>query len=458
MECFLGIDASKGYSDFALLNSNREMLEEAFQFDDTRSGHDGLQELLKQMIDKHGINQLNCAVESTGGFENNWYAALIKMSRSMPVKVARLNPSGVKKNIEASLKRNITDALSASYIAEYLVSHPGSVTYEAQNTQYAAFRDLQTCLMLQKKQKTQLINELKMLLYSSFPEMSRFCKESIPGWVLEMLIYYPGAGSVAKLKPDRLAKIKGITLKKAMDIIENAKRSIASRPDPARDFIIKSLAREIIQKQDIIKNYKDYLTENCTGAEVDLLKTIKGVGAYSASSIMIEIEDIKKFPSPKHLVSFFGLHPELKQSGDKKVSRMSKKGRSGMRAILYMCAQSAVLYDPHFKQIYHRHRQKGKNHRQTIGVIMHKMLRIIWGILSSNCPYDACVDQKNQAKNSKAQSTKETEETIKKRRFQNHDPSAPVSNRQLRKRKAHLESQIGNAEQMRDHLNAPNQR
>lgn len=458
MESFLGIDASKGYSDFALLDNNKRLLEERFQLDDTRTGHLKLKELLNQFITTHKISLLNCGIESTGGFENNWYGALVEMSKSMPVRVARLNPSGVKKNIEAGLRRNITDALSASYIAEYLVSHSENITYQEQDTQYASFRDVQTCLMMQKKQSTQLVNELKMLLYSSFPEMVRFCKNSIPTWVLEMLILYPVPGCFNKLKPARLAKIKHITIAKAENIIERAKTSIASRPDPTREFIIKSLAKQILQKQDTIKEFKDYLAANCTGPEVSLLQTIKGVGAYSAASIMIEIEDVKRFPSPQHLVSYFGLHPVLKQSGDKNVSRLSKKGRPAIRATLYMCAQNAVLCDPHIKQIYHKHRNKGKNHYQAIGVIMHKLLRIIWGVLSTDKPYDCQVDQKNQTKKIREQQILEPQANDKKRRFQEHDLAAPISSRQNRKRKAHLESQVGIAERMRDHLDAPKQK
>jgi len=457
MESYLGIDASKGYSDFALLGKNKQPLEEAFQLDDTRSGHNRLKELLQHFIAVHKISLLYCGIESTGGFENNWYAAFIEMSKSMPVKIARLNPSGVKKNIEAGLNRNITDALSARYIAEYLVSHTEKTSYEGQDTKYASFRDVQTCLNLQKKQSTQMINELKMVLYSSFPEMVRFCKDSIPTWVLEMLILYPVPACFIKLKPERLAKIRHITLGKAEDIIEKAKTSIASRPDATREFIIKSLARQILQKQEAIKDFKGFLAVNCTGPEVDLLQTIKGVGAYSAASIMVEIEDIKRFPSAKHLASYFGLHPELKQSGDKKVSRMSKKGRPAIRATLYMCAQTAVVHDPHLKKIYHNHRSKGKTHRAAIGIVMHKLLRIVWGILSSNKPYDARVDQKNQTKNINEQKNIETEEMDKKRRFQKPDLTAPISSRQNKKRKAHLESQVGNAERMRDHLDAPEQ-
>ncbi|MEI7962191.1 MAG: transposase, partial [archaeon] len=172
-EANLGIDVSKGYADFVLLDSNKKQLEEVFQLDDTRSGHDCLKKQLQEMIKVHLLSKICCAVESTGGFENNWYASLMQWSKTMPLKVTRLNPSGVKQNIHAGLNRNVTDALSARYIAEYIIAHPQAVTYDKQNVEYASFRSLHKHINLQKKQQTQLVNQLKAVLYSAFPELMR---------------------------------------------------------------------------------------------------------------------------------------------------------------------------------------------------------------------------------------------------------------------------------------------
>ena len=126
-----------------------------------------------------------------------------------------------------------------------------------------------------------------------------------------------------------------------------------------------------------------------------------------------------------------------------------------MRATLYMCAQTAVLHDAHLKAIYHRHRSKGKKHKQAIGVIMHKLLRIIWGILNSEKSYESKVDKDNQDKKPMKQSDNKTEEINSKRRYQPLDMEAPVSNKQIRKRKAHVKSQVEQVEQVRDQQHAP---
>ena len=456
MNAYLGIDVSKGYADFTLLDQNKKQLENSFQLDDTRSGHDALKQVLEKSIEHHKLQQVFCAVESTGGFENNWYAMLIQISGSIPVKVARLNPIGIKHHVVAGLNRNVTDALSSRYIAEYLVAYPDKVVYEKQSDYYASFRSLHKHIFMLKKQNNQLVNELKMALYSSFPELMRFCKQGVPDWISEVLKKYPSAESLAKANPKTLEKINNVTMEKAEKLIVKAKNSVASRTNTVQEFLISSLAQQIQEKQQQIDKHKNFLTAQCQGEEVTLLESVKGIGAYSAAAMMIEIEDIRRFASPKHLASYFGLHPVWKQSGDKCGYRMSKKGRATMRAILYMPAQSAVMYDEHFKAIYHRHRSKGMCHKQAVGVIMHKLLRVAWGILTSTKSYEIEVDKKNQIRKVTTPVTQKAEEIKAKRRFQPMENDAPISRIQSKKRRAPIESQVPiNGKRVRDHQQEP---
>lgn len=456
MEAFLGIDVSKGYADFCLLNRNKESLEQVFRLDDTRKGHDALRKTIEKSIRKHSLEQVFCAVESTGGFENNWYATLLVASDELPVKVARLNPLGVKHSANAELSRNVTDALSSKYIADYLICHPAKVDYTEQNAYYASFRSLHQNIMMLKKQKSQLISQLKMVLYSAFPEMMRYCKEGVPKWVLELLIQYPTAAKMARARVKTVAKIKGITVDKAEKLKAKASNSVASRNNVAMEFLISSLASQLKEKQRLIVSNKAFLAQNCKGKEVELLESIIGVGSYTAAALMVEIEDIGRFATPAHLVSYFGMHPVIKASGDRTASKLSKKGRASIRATLYMPAHSAVMYDPHIKAIYHRHRSRGAKHRQAIVAVMHKMLRIVHGILSSRKPYNAKIDDANQQKNVEAIEKNPTKYLETVRRFQPEDLDAPISWSEKKKRRVPAESKVCDAEQVRDHPQTPN--
>jgi transposase len=456
MKWYLGIDVSKGYADFALVSDKLALQEEVFQLDDTKAGHEQLKIWLDVLFKRNPNLEIDCGVESTGGFENNWYALVIRLSSSFPLRVSRLNPSVVKNASKAMLNANKTDAQSAMEIAGYLKRYADQVDYAIRDNEYASFRSLHNHLELVTKQKTQLINELKQLLYSSFPELQRFCKQGIPAWVLELLILYPSPEKLARQKPEKLVRIKGITQDKAKSLIEKAQDTIASRSNPTYGFLISQMASEVRRKQEVVKHLKKYLEDHCQGKEKEFLQSIKGIGSYSAAAIMIQIEDIRRFASTKELASYFGIHPLIKMSGDKQmISRMSKQGRPAMRALLYMCAHSAVRSDNHMNSIYARHRANGKNHKQAIGVIMHKMVRVIWGVLMNEQVYDSSIDESNQTKNAQSPVQDVMKETDNKRRMQKFDSDAPISRMASKKRKVHVTSQAGKAELIRDLVHEP---
>ena len=135
----------------------------------------------------------------------------------------------------------------------------------------------------------------------------------------------------------------------------------------------------------------------------------------------------------------------MKESGDKKKKvRMSKKGRAGIRDILFNVAKTAVVHDKHIKAIYIRLRKRGMSYLGAIGVIMHKMLRIAYGVLKSGKKYDAEIDKKNQEVSQHENITEEERENRHiefSRRHQSLESEAPVSGRNWKKRKALLSSQ-----------------
>ena len=75
---YLGVDVSKGYADFVMFNSKQQQVVKNFQLDDTFDGHARLYEILCGFLADHKESRLFAALESTGGYENNWYNSLIK--------------------------------------------------------------------------------------------------------------------------------------------------------------------------------------------------------------------------------------------------------------------------------------------------------------------------------------------------------------------------------------------
>jgi transposase len=451
-EGFLGIDVSKGYADFLLLGRTANVLEEGFQLPDTK---DGRQELKKIISDwqVQGLEILYCGVESTGGYENNWHSFLKTSFKDSQVYVCRINPKGVKSVGEASLKRTITDAVSAENIASYMIAFGNKLDYGigemAVDDGFKEGRQHMTYIRMLIKQKVQLTNQLDMLLYQCFAEILVYCRHGKPIWLLKMLAKYPSAAAVKKAGAAKISEIRGIGGSKAEAILSKAQNNVQNI-SPQISHIIVAITKELLHKEQLISEEKQYLTALYQDSEeVKLLTSIPGIGIESAVIIVLEIENIKRFETAKGLTSYFGVHPTFKQSGDSLWgSHMSKKGRGEIRAVLYMATLSGVRYNPILKKVYANFRAKGMKHRQAACVVMHKLLRIIFGILKNKTKFSTEIDEKNQEKATDKQHQKEErdikENKIKnqqKHRFKEVSNDAPVSRRADQKIKKQIASQ-----------------
>lgn len=435
---YLGIDVSKGYADFVIVDGKKQPIEENFQLDDTFDGHCRLYQILLRFFQDHPESVLCAAVESTGGYENNWLNALLSFQTTLNLRVARLNPLGVSANSKADLKRNITDKISAQNVAEYMIAHPEKVSYE-QADPLASLRKQWGFIKMLSKQSTQLFNQLEPLIYSANPELLPHCKYGVPGWVLKLLKKYPTAAKLSKAKVVSVSKIPYITSARAQELVLNAKRSVASITDEVSAQLINAMVKEILHLRKVIATQTATMAKQCSVPEVELLKSFPGINDFSAIGLLLEIETVKRFSCVKKLASFFGLHPVYKISGDGTGRfRMSKKGRKEARRILFMAALTAIRSNPLIRSIYLHHIEKGMEKMAAIGVCMHKIVRIIYGMLKHNKAFDPQIDRINSAKQFK-NGTRIYQD--KSRRYQDYDLNAPISGRQNAKRKERKLSQ-----------------
>ena len=120
--------------------------------------------------------------------------------------------------------------------------------------------------------------------------------------------------------------------------------------------------------------------------EAILLMTIPGVSYYSALLIKAEIGDINRFPNHEKLVSYAGLCPSIRQSGEKEIrGRITKQGSKLLR-ILVQCANAAVRKrNP--RNFYLRIRRR-RGHNVAIVATARKMLVCIYHMLKKKEAYN----------------------------------------------------------------------
>jgi hypothetical protein len=78
--------------------------------------------------------------------------------------------------------------------------------------------------------------------------------------------------------------------------------------------------------------------------EAKQLMTVPGVGLVTATAFLAQVGDIARFRNPNRLVSYLGLDPKVRQSGDNDAhtGRISKEGSALVRHVLVEAAQTAI--------------------------------------------------------------------------------------------------------------------
>ena len=154
---------------------------------------------------------------------------------------------------------------------------------------------------------------------------------------------------------------------------------------------------ELIYLMNKAKYVQDIMAEQAKDIpEVKLLMTIPGIDFYSAMTIIGEIGDITRFPNPKKLVSYAGLAPRLKESGNLSLQgRISKKGSRTLRWILISAAHSVIRCkrgNNKLREFYNHLKKRGKSKQVAAVAVAKKLLTIIYTMLINGTGYE-CEDK-----------------------------------------------------------------
>ena len=119
----------------------------------------------------------------------------------------------------------------------------------------------------------------------------------------------------------------------------------------------------------------------------ELLQTIPGIDRIAAALIIIEIgDDMARFGSPRSLACWAALSPGNNESAGKRKSGRTGHGNSIIRFILCECANAARMTKSTLGGKY-RSLMVRKSHKKTIIALAHKMIRLIYILLSRKQPY-----------------------------------------------------------------------
>src|SRR5262245_39447454 len=122
---------------------------------------------------------------------------------------------------------------------------------------------------------------------------------------------------------------------------------------------------------------------------VERLAAVPGLGVDSAQQIIAEVgPTAATFATAKRLASWVGACPGHDDSAGINHSHRSPNGNRQMRRLLNQAANAAVKTKGSIFELVYRRLVVRLGHAQAIGVIAHRMCRLVWKILHDGVVYD----------------------------------------------------------------------
>lgn len=394
---FLGIDVSKGKSDYLLMDEFGQKKGKSFPLENSKSG---VEALLEKLSSLNIFPQDTLAgMEATGPFWANLYNSLAKKG----IKVVLLNPYQTRRYQQAISNKIKTDSSSAFVIADLLRSRR-YLACRVPEEKVESLRELVKFQHQQGKAKRSLIRRIASILQVVFPEYEKTPLANLCGIATrEILKRWPTAADIASTSPKRIEKvvrsIKGnnFPAEKIEGLVKTAADSIYSgRAKDARSLALKSLLAELETVLSSLaevteKIEKIFSPEEGNGSSFpgENLLSIPGVGKKTiAAFLAVTGFQGEYFPSTNELTGFIGFYPKIDQSGkSKKESCIARQGPRFLRHSLYITAVSCIRHNLELKALYNKKISQGKSPKEALIYVAKKLAHIMLALAKSGEQY-----------------------------------------------------------------------
>jgi len=386
MTLYVGIDVAKSFHVVAIVDEEGLVLH-TLHVENDATGYGHLQQLLSQ----YGPDHLRVGIESTGHYGHALRDWLLGQGFELhvfnPLKTNRFRDFYVQWR-----KNDERDAIAIAHLlrlGERQLYHPLPLSLRSLK-QMVRHRGL----LVQARARTK--NQIRAILDQVFPEYQQQALFSDPfgATSLALLSHYPTPAHLAALDEVQLTAFLSqhsqgrFSAQRAHRIQQAARHSVGS-PEAGRAYT--PILPAFIAGFQTLSAQVDHCTTHIETylAETDqTLTTIPGIGPVLAATILSEVGDIYRFPSPDHLVSYCGLALSEDQSGQSRSRRfLSRRGSARLRTSFYQAALVAVKYDPHLKAYHQRRTSQGLPAKQSVLSVARKLVRISYAMLKSGQPY-----------------------------------------------------------------------
>src|ERR1700756_4063626 len=236
------------------------------------------------------------------------------------------------------------------------------------------------------RNRVQLQNRLEALLEEAHIKLSSLVSDLLGVSARRML----AAIADGETNRETLAALADQGLRATQDQLQDA-LGVCQELNPLYRRLIRMVLDEVASIEKLIEQLNQEMANLLRPHEdqVKRLAEVPGLGVDTAQQIIAEVGGTAAtFPSEKHLSSWVGACPGDEESAEVNRSRRSPQGNRHMRRILNQAANAAAKLKGSIFEILYRRYVPRMGHNQTIGIIAHKLCRLIWLILHRGIRYE----------------------------------------------------------------------
>ena len=393
MRTVFGIDVSKASSEVAIVINGEKI--HGYTMPNDTIGFTRLLDDLKT------VQKPEIIFEARGVYSHRLQAFLEENGYTY----TQLNPLEAKKQLD-SLRVRKTDKIDAETLAISQFVLNRKPTY-IQEEVYQELRDLSRFYQNLTEDIVRTKNRLHKVLQVTFPEMENILSTPTREQYWNLVMTFPYKDFVLELSKDELLEgIRQSTSKRISDkrvaylaqklaALANQSYCAVKKNSPILEevrYYAKELLRLSEQRQAVLEQMVELAQPL---PEYEILLSIPGIAETTATSMIGELGDIRRFQSANQINAFIGIDLRHYESGNFLVKEhITKRGNPYARKILFKCihniAAASHTNPCHIEDFYEKRKRQSQTTStkpHTIASI-HRLIRTMYYLITHNKLYD----------------------------------------------------------------------
>ncbi len=393
MRTVFGIDVSKASSEVAIVINGEKI--HGYTMPNDTIGFTRLLDDLKT------VQKPEIIFEARGVYSRRLQAFLEENGYAY----TQLNPLEAKKQLD-SLRVRKTDKIDAETLAISQFVLNRKPTY-IQEEVYQELRDLSRFYQNLTEDIVRTKNRLHKVLQVTFPEMENILSTPTREQYWNLVMTFPYKDFVLELSKDeplegirqstskRISNKRVAYLAQKLAALANQSYCAVKKNSPILEeirYYAKELLRLSEQRQAVLEQMVELAQPL---PEYEILLSIPGIAETTATSMIGELRDIRRFQSANQINAFIGIDLRHYESGNFLVKEhITKRGNPYARKILFKCihniAAASHTNHCHIEDFYEKRKRQSQTTStkpHTIASI-HRLIRTMYYLITHNKLYD----------------------------------------------------------------------